>query len=81
MRPKWMIPVLIAAMAMSAAAQTTINTSNKYSYAANLGWMDWRGDGTNGAVVSTYVCSGSIYSANVGWINLGSGAPATGPLH
>lgn len=78
MRPKWMIPVLIAAMAMSAAAQTTINTSNKYSYAANLGWMDWRGDGTNGAVVSAYVCSGSIYSANVGWINLGSGAPANG---
>jgi len=78
MKPIRMIPMLIACMAMPAAAQTTINTSNKYSYAANLGWMDWRGDGTNGAVVNTYVCSGSIYSANVGWINLGSGVPANG---
>ena len=65
-------------MAMSVAAQTTINTANKYSYGANIGWMNWRGDGTNGAVVSAYVCSGSIYSANVGWINLGSGVPANG---
>jgi hypothetical protein len=73
-----MIPILIAGMAMSAAAQTTINMANKYSYAANFGWMDWRGDGTNGVVVSAYVCSGSIYSANVGWINLGTGVPANG---
>lgn len=73
-----MNPILIAGMAMSAAAQTTINTANKYSYGANIGWMDWRGDGTNGAVVSAYVCSGSIYSPNVGWINLGSGVPANG---
>ena len=30
----------------------------------------------NGAVIGEYVCSGYIYSANVGWINLGSGSPA-----
>jgi hypothetical protein len=40
--------------------------------------MDWRGDTNNGAVIGEYVCSGYIYSANVGWINLGSGNPTNG---
>jgi hypothetical protein len=56
-------------------AATTIDVANHYAYAANLGWLDWRGDTANGAVIGDYVCSGSIYSANVGWINLGSGTP------
>jgi hypothetical protein len=59
-------------------AATTIDTSSKYAYAANLGWMDWRGDTNHGAVIGEYVCSGYIYSANVGWINLGDGSPANG---
>jgi hypothetical protein len=62
----------------SCGATTTINPSNKYSYGANLGWIDWRGDTNSGAVIGEYVCSGFIYSANVGWINLGSGSPANG---
>ena len=43
--------------------------------------MDWTGgsgETATGTVISQYVCSGFIYSANVGWINLGSGAPANG---
>ena len=40
--------------------------------------MDWYADGADGAVIGEYVCSGYIYSANVGWINLGSGSPANG---
>jgi hypothetical protein len=59
-------------------AATTINSVNKFAYAANLGWMDWRGDTISGAVIGEYVCSGYIYSANVGWINLGSGSPING---
>lgn len=72
------VPILIvtALAGWHANATTTINATNKYSYAANFGWMDWRGDGTNGAVIGAFVCSGSVYCANVGWINLGSGAPA-----
>ncbi len=62
----------------SAHASTTIDTVNKYSYAANLGWMDWRGDTNSGAVIGEYVCSGYVYAANVGWISLGSGAPTNG---
>ena len=68
----------LAAVTSSVAAHaaSTINAVNRYAYAANLGWADWRGDGANGAVIGQYVCSGYIYSANVGWIYLGSGAPA-----
>ncbi len=72
------VPILIvtALLGWRAGATTTINPTNRFSYAANFGWMDWRGDGTNGAVIGAYVCSGWVYAANVGWINLGSGAPA-----
>jgi hypothetical protein len=62
--------------AFTARAGTTIDAANRYAWGANLGWMDWRGDTNNGAVIGEYVCSGYIYSANVGWINLGSGSPA-----
>src|SRR2546427_1766054 len=58
------------------SAATTINLTNHFAYGANLGWMDWRGDTNSGAVIGEYVCSGYIYSANVGWIHLGSNAPA-----
>src|SRR3954451_5695745 len=59
-------------------AASTINTTNHYAYGANLGWFDWRGDVTKGAVIGPLVFSGFIYSGNVGWINLGNGAPLNG---
>jgi hypothetical protein len=72
---------ILALFLASAQAATTIDSVNKYAYGANIGRMDWSG-GTGqtatGAVIGAYVCSGYIYSANVGWINLGSGAPANG---
>jgi hypothetical protein len=57
-------------------AATTINSANRFAYGANIGWMDWRGDTNNGAVIGEFVCSGYIYAANVGWIHLGDGTPA-----
>ncbi len=59
-------------------AATTIDAANHYAFGANLGWLDWRGDVANGAIVGDYVCSGYLYTANVGWINLGSGSPTNG---
>jgi hypothetical protein len=59
-------------------AATTIDLVNRYAYGANIGWMDWVADTNNGAIIGDYVCSGYIYSGNVGWINLGSGSPANG---
>jgi len=60
------------------AGTTTVDAANNYAWGANLGWMDWRGDTNNGAVVGLQVCSGNIYSANVGWIALGNGTPVNG---
>lgn len=70
--------VLIATLNPFSAARagTTIDSVNRYAYGANIGWMDWVGDTNNGAVIGEYVCSGYIFSPNVGWINLGSGLPA-----
>jgi hypothetical protein len=62
----------------TALAGTTIDSANKYSYGANIGWLDAYADGANGSVIGEYVCSGYLYAANVGWINLGSGTPANG---
>ncbi len=63
-------------LSFGARAATTIDAGNRFSYGANIGWADWRGDTNSGAIIGEYVCSGYIYSANVGWINLGSGIPA-----
>jgi hypothetical protein len=65
-------------VAAASHAATTINAVNRFAYGANIGWMDWRGDVASGAVIGAFVCSGSIYAANVGWISLGDGTPANG---
>jgi hypothetical protein len=77
MKTLHIVLVLIGSSACGWSA-TTIDPTNKYAYGANVGWMDWRGDTANGAVIGEYVCSGYVYAANVGWINLGSGAPTNG---
>lgn len=74
-----LFPILLAltlAHSSLIEAATTITGTNAMAYGANIGWIDWRGDTNNGAVIGDYVCSGYIYSANVGWIHLGSGNPA-----
>lgn len=69
---------LIDSQLATAGVASTIDPVNKYAWGANLGWMDWRGDNVNGAVIGDYVCSGYIYAANVGWLNLGNGSPTNG---
>ena len=66
------------AITVGSHAASTIDATNRYAYAANLGWVDWVADTNNGAVIGEYVCFGYLYSANVGWIDLGSGSPANG---
>lgn len=75
------LAVILAALAippLNGHGASTINSANRFAYGANIGWVDWRGDGANGAVIGEFVCSGYIYSANVGWIHLGDGAPSNG---
>lgn len=69
---------LVLLLALPVTAATTINAANAHSYGANFGWMNWRGDVNNGAVIGEFRCSGFIYAANVGWIHLGDGSPANG---
>ena len=78
MKPFVPILILTVVLGWRADAATSIDPVNKFSYGANLRWMDWRGDGTSGAVIGAQICSGSIYAANVGWIHLGGNAPANG---
>jgi hypothetical protein len=59
-------------------AETTINSTYKYAYGANFGWVNAAGDVTNGAVIGEYVCSGYLWAANAGWIYLGDGSPDDG---
>ncbi len=79
---KMIHPAILALLLMNGGLQiqaaTTINSADKLACGANFGWLDCRGDTNSGAVIGEYVCSGSIYSANVGWINLGGGSPTNG---
>ena len=70
--------LLCGVLAQSTLAQSTINSVNRFAYGANIGWTDWRANGANGVVIGEYVCTGYIYAANVGWINLGGGTAANG---
>jgi hypothetical protein len=65
-------------LAVVVHAGTTIDAANASAWGANTGWINCRGDVTNGAVTGEFFCSGYLYSANCGWISLGSGAPANG---
>lgn len=78
-------PQLLVALAgalglapLTALAQTTISTTDRYAYGANVGWVDARPSAPDGARVAENVCSGYLYSANVGWIHLGDGTPGNG---
>jgi Bacterial TSP3 repeat len=64
--------LLLCLLTVTAQAATTINTNNAYAYGANIGWANAFADGTNGAVIGQFYCTGYIYSANIGWISLGN---------
>ena len=36
--------LLLANLAPSAWAESSIHDSDRYSWGANIGWVDWRGD-------------------------------------
>lgn len=63
---------LFACYVASSARATSINATHHNAYGANIGWIHARGDGTNGAVIGQFFCSGYLYGANVGWISLGN---------
>lgn len=70
------IAALLVAVA-AASAGTTIDSAHRHAYGANIGWINARGDGANGAAIGASYCTGYLWSANCGWIGLGNG-PANG---
>jgi len=68
----------LVAAPWTAHALTTINAVNDDAAGANIGWINARGDVTNGLVVGEAFCSGYMYGGNVGWIDMGDGSPADG---
>jgi hypothetical protein len=67
----------LACTSSALAASGTINDTQRHSWLANAGWVDWKPSG-GGATIGLSFCSGWIYSANVGWIHLGDGTPENG---
>ncbi len=70
--------VCLLAAVLSVCADSTIDANNRYAHGANIGWVNARGDITNGAVIGQAYCSGYMYGGNVGWICLGDGSPDNG---
>lgn len=68
-----LIAAILALLGTSALAETTINATHQNAYGANVGWINARGDVTNGASIGQSFCTGYVWSANCGWINLGNG--------
>ncbi|MFM2166724.1 MAG: hypothetical protein RIS79_1095 [Verrucomicrobiota bacterium] len=58
---------------------STISPANRFTYAANFGWLNWRTNplAVDAPVIETTMLHGRVYSANVGWIDLGDGTPST----
>lgn len=70
---------MIASALLALSAQADVSQyTQEWSWSANAGWIKWRTADADGAKFNHKILSGYIYSANVGWISLGNGAPANG---
>lgn len=72
------IASIIVCLALPAAAQSTLSTTDRFGYGANTGWIDFRPSQADGTRVTETFLSGKAYAANFGWIDLGNGTPANG---
>lgn len=80
--PRFMLIYFLVLMGVACLVQadTTIDSTNFCAYAANVGWVNARGDVTHGALIGRSYCTGCLWSANCGWISLGNG-PTNGWLY
>jgi hypothetical protein len=74
-------PVLLAC-ATAAAQSSNIDSTDKFCFTENTGWLNWRDggipQGSQGALIRGTFLSGFIWGENIGWINLGDGTPDNG---
>ena len=63
-------------------AQTNVDTTNKFSWSENCGFLNWRDAGSpagaQGARIGFKILSGFVWGETIGWIDLGDGTPANG---
>lgn len=73
--------VALAALAAPAMAQTTVNSTNKFAWGENVGWINFR-DANNGVQGVRFTTgsflSGFAWGENIGYINFGDGTPTNG---
>jgi di/tricarboxylate transporter len=69
---------LLASLSRATPLQSTVDSAHSDSWGGNIGWIDWRAGGYGARFANSYYATGAIYSANLGWIGLGSGKPANG---
>ena len=81
MRTSFASLCLLLATVFPAAAQSTISTTDKYAYAANAGWIDFRTSAADGVRVADTFLFGFAYAANFGYIHFGTTSPAVGPAN
>ena len=67
---------LLAASTSFLVAQSNIDATQKFAYGANVGWINMRGNDSQGVVVGEHYLSGAAWGSNVGWIGFGDGSPA-----
>ncbi|MES2921693.1 MAG: hypothetical protein V4819_09105 [Verrucomicrobiota bacterium] len=67
--------LLLLLGALPVLAQSTINSTQKYAWAGNTGWLDFRPDAARGFRFGEFSCAGWIWSPNIGWIDCGDGMP------
>lgn len=64
---------------VSAMAQITVDSTNKWAWSENAGWLNW-GDtaSPNQVKLSATFMQGFVWWENAGWMNMGDGSPTDG---
>jgi len=75
MKKKLFVGLSLLVFAVSGQSASTINSTNRYAWGANIGFTDWRPSAADGVNIGAYIFQGYIYGANIGWINMGGGNP------
>ena len=78
MKAAFLSGAFFALCAAISLAESTVDPAAAFAWGGNVGEFNWRPSLADGVVTGEYVCSGKVWAANAGWINLGSGTPANG---
>lgn len=78
--------MVVVSIACVALAVSNVNSTDKFSWGENIGWMNWRDSGSpsgdQGVNIGPTFMSGFIWCENVGYVNVGNGGgPYTNTDH